>query len=335
MPPRERIIPPAPPTFPPFPSWAREAKGSVERSSREWPNEGRPRTPPEAPGEAGFFAGASLAALHPIARAEHPLGSLWRQRLALSCAAALAGQGGRTEDEAALRDAWYLRRDGDDPGPAGRMLKTWRWLGEHAALRADDWAQDLSAALELRLDEALRDIVSVAAKLAKGQGSAVAAAAEIAAVSLRFRPDSDALALWLADAVLALRLNWPAPVPLIAAHIRPRDLHCAPRHLDGDVQWLTACRGAYANAAAAAADLYADLARRAERLLAVAPKLRGKDADIMVVILIGEDAQAANWGDKPGKTASDRSSRRLFERLVALGAIRELTGRTTFRLYGL
>ncbi|WP_245262829.1 DUF1403 family protein [Mesorhizobium sp. LSJC269B00] len=58
--------------------------------------------------------------LHPIARREHPLGILWRQRLALSCAATLARQGGRSEDAATLRDHWYLRRDGDDPGPAGQ-----------------------------------------------------------------------------------------------------------------------------------------------------------------------------------------------------------------------
>ncbi|WP_026605527.1 DUF1403 family protein [Methylocapsa acidiphila] len=371
MPPRRRTLPPNPPAFPPFPSWARVG------------------APPESPGEAAFLAGAALAALHPIARAEHPLASLWRQRLALACAAAVARRGGRTEDEAALRDAWYLRRAGDDPGPAGRILEAWRALSQRAALRSEDWTLHLAAMLELRLDDGLQDVLSVAAKLAKGQGSAVAAAAEIAAVSLRFRPDSDALALWLADAVLAHRLNWPAPVPLLAGQVlagqvlagqvlagqvlagqvlagqvlagqvlagqvlagqvlagqvlagqvlagqrRRGDFFRAAKRQGDDDARLTACCVGYARAAAAAADLYADLARRAERLLAVAPKLRGKDADIMAAILIGEDAQAANCGG-PGKTTSDRSSRRLFERLVALGAVRELTGRATFRLYGL
>jgi hypothetical protein len=32
---------------------------------------------------------------------------------------------------------------------------------------------------------------------------------------------------------------------------------------------------------------------------------------------------------------SDRAARRFCDRLVALGAVRELTGRDTFRLYGI
>ncbi|WPP02711.1 DUF1403 family protein [Methylocella tundrae] len=351
MAPRPRISLAAPPAFPPFPSWARSfASQNSEGRPRQGAGEGRidARRRSEERGfadkngaagqaasgedvaEAAFRAGAALAALHPIARAEHPLGALWRQRLALACAAVLARQGGRTEDEAALRDAWYLRRDGDDPGPAGRILKAWRRLGEPGAMQTDDWTLRLPVLLELRRDDVFEDVVAIAAGLAKGQGSAVAAAAEIAAVTLRLRPDAEALALWLADAVLAHRLNWPAPVPMIAGEMRRSDLSRATQR-QGDGGWLAACSLAYSRAAAVAADRYAELARRAERLLAVAPQLRGKDADLMIAILIGEDAQAA----RTGKTVTDRSSRRLFDRLVALGAVRELTGRPTFRLYGL
>jgi hypothetical protein len=277
-----------------------------------------------------FLAGAALAAIHPIARSEHPLGLLWRHRLALADAAILARQGGRTEDETALRDAWYLRRETDDPGPGGRILKAWRHLGERAAMIPEDWMLNLSALFELRFDDALEDVVAVATKLASERGSAVAAAAEIAAVSVRFVPQCEPLALWLADIMLAHRLKWPMAVPLIAGHVRRAELRAAKPGVH-DVAWPTACARAYARAAACAADLYADLARRAAKLTAVAPKLRGRDADRMVAILLMEDAQPAGVG----QAASDRSTRRLFERLVALGAVRELTGRPTFRLYGL
>ena len=313
MSPRPRIRPEPPPTFPPFPAWARLLASG------------------DGVGDAMFFAGAALAAIHPIARSEHPLGLLWRHRLSLANAAMLARHGGRTEDEAALRDAWYLRRESDDPGPGGRILKAWRHLGERAAMIPDDWMLTLSALFELRFDDALEDVVAVATKLAKGEGSAVAAAAEIAAVSLRLVPESEPLALWLADMVLAHRLKWPMAVPLLAGQVRRTELRAAGKSGGPDAAWPSTCALAYARAAGAASDLYADLVRRAERLLAAAPKLRGKDADRMVAILLMEDAQPA----AVGKAASDRSTRRLFERLVALGAVRELTGRPTFRLYGL
>jgi Protein of unknown function (DUF1403) len=308
-----------PPMVPPFPTWARA------------------RSLPKNPEETGFLAGAALAALHPIACHDHPIGVLWRQRLALASAAALARHAGRTEDEAALRDAWYLRRAGDDPGPAGRLLQAWRRLAERdpldkairLALRPKDWMVDLTNALDLAPDAALDDVGDAAKKLAAEEGSAIGAAAEVAAISLQKRPDAEALALWLADAVLAHRLKWPAPVPLIAGQIRRSDLRAAARP-EADGAWQTTWALAYARAAAAAADLYAELARRAHQLLSAAPKLRGRDAARRVEILLTEDAQAASAG-----AATDRSSRRLFERLVAIGAARELTGRPTFRLYGL
>lgn len=311
MVPRARIVPDLPPSYPPVPGWARLAATS------------------EGLGDAAYFAGAALAALHPAARAGHPLGSLWRQRLALSCAAALARQQGRPEGEAALRDHWYLRPAGGDPGPAGRLLGAFRALGEPRAVRPEQWSTRLPHLFEVANDAPLTTALEVAAGNGRGLGDAVRAAAWTALDVTRLRPAARPLAVWLADAVLATRLGWPAPVPLVAGALRPGDWRAL---REGRAEaWIEGCHFAYARSAAAALDLYADLTRRTLRLLAVAPQLRGKEADTMVAILISEDAQPA----RTGKTTSDRSSRRLFERLVALGGARELTGRPTFRLYGL
>ncbi len=75
----------------------------------------------------------------------------------------------------------------------------------------------------------------------------------------------------------------------------------------------------------------ADLARRAARLQAVVPKLRARGSGRAVEMFLAHDALA------PAAFAfmSDRAARRLCDRLVSLGAVRELTGRDTFRLYGL
>ena len=52
----------------------------------------------------------------------------------------------------------------------------------------------------------------------------------------------------------------------------------------------------------------------------------------MVQRLLEDDAVASS---RTGVQLTDRSARRLFERLGDLGAVRELSGRPTFRLYGL
>jgi hypothetical protein len=71
---------PIPPSFPPLPNWTRL------------------RVSPGGAVEAGPAAGAALAAIHPIARDDHPLGRLWRQRLALANAAVLARQAGSNQN---------------------------------------------------------------------------------------------------------------------------------------------------------------------------------------------------------------------------------------------
>ena len=52
----------------------------------------------------------------------------------------------------------------------------------------------------------------------------------------------------------------------------------------------------------------------------------------MIRRLLDDDAVP---GTLTTKTLSRWGARRLFERLVALDAVRELTGRAAFRLYGL
>lgn len=306
---RPRRLPPAPSTVTPVPSWLRTSFSGEPLDA------------------VALRAGAGLALLDRAARDEHPIGGLWRERLALSAAAALARLQGRGEDEATLRDHWHLTRPGDDPGPAGRLLLAWRTLITPLALRAETWDERLPALF----DEAgpqLESAIACARGERAGQGSPVAAAASVAATALRLCPRSPAVALWLAEAVLAQGLRWPAPVPLLATQLSRSALRGATAD---PVAWSAACHRAIARSAADALDLYGVLIRRADRLLAVAPQLRGRDADRTVLRLLSEDALAAG----AGPAASDRSGRRLFDRLVALGGVRELTGRASFRLYGL
>ena len=108
----------------------------------------------------------------------------------------------------------------------------------------------------------------------------------------------------------------------------------AATNIENEVDRAKALLAAQARAALRAIDLSAELGRRAEKLLAVAPKLRAKGAKTVVDHLLSEDALVASRGDKT-TGMSDRGLRRLFDRLVELGAVRELTGRPTFRIYGL
>jgi len=137
------------------------------------------------------------------------------------------------------------------------------------------------------------------------------------------------LAAGLADAVLARKLNWPFVLPLLAAPAFSR----AGRRAAGEEGAESArVLFAYAQAAERACDLAADLQRRARALAEAAPKLRAKGARVALNALLDEDS--LNAARKiPG--LSERGARRLFDRLVELGVVRALTGRASFRLYGL
>jgi Protein of unknown function (DUF1403) len=311
---------------PPFPAWARAANA------------------PESDAEAAFLAGAALARLDTIVRQNPPWAGVFRRRLALSAAAANVRRAGRTEDEAALRDAFHLTRPGADPGPAGQRLLAWR---ESSARSARHWRSSFDAAVEVLgvpHDEALQEAIDAAEACAGGKRPAPFAAAQVFAFARRVLTqgagrrspwgrggEGELLAAWLADAVLAQGLNWPFALPLLAAAL----LSGAGRRAGGDAAdgAEAALLFAYAKAAARACDLSAELGRRAQKLQDAAPKLRAKGAGAALAALLDDDSLSAST--KIGGQISERGARRLFERLVALGAIRELTGRATFRLYGL
>ncbi|UZF95510.1 DUF1403 family protein [Bosea sp. NBC_00550] len=286
------------------------------------------------PAEAAFIAGAALNSLDQLVRAAPPWAGAWRQRLALQCAAAAASLVGRTEGEGALRDAWLLRADGD-PGPAGNLLAAWRRLAERDpqintdALRSAvrllglAWSNDL-AALPERLDNLTRS-------MRPAPLLAAAAAAEVQ----RIRPDAHLLGWWLADQVLARRMHWAVAVPLFVKHARGPAFRSAgdrSRIRPGEDGFERAVCVALALAAAEACRLADEIAPRAARLTAVAPKLRAKGAGEVIQLLFDEDAVA---GTLQTKSLTRWGSRRLFERLTNLDAVRELSGRATFRLYGL
>jgi len=296
-----------------FPVWARAKEAPVELE------------------EAAFIAGAALASLNSFARitGDNPPMQLWRQRLALLAAAEIVQRQGRREDEAELRDSCYLTKAGDDPGPAGHILADWRQLGRVNSLKPSVWQKVAAEHLPQDYDDALHDAIYAAATK---PGGAVTAAAHLSALILHVKPGAESLALWLADAILAHRLKWWAPVPLLPMYIKRRDLRLAPAYLEGDKTWLKICYVAYTDASAHAYNEAIDLNRRTQKFNAVLNKLRARGAESAIQKFLTEDAVSPV---SLTRYMTERSARRLCERLVSLGVVRELTGRSTFRLYGL
>ena len=293
--------------------------------------------------DLALSAGAAIGALDAIVRRQERWAGAWRQRLALAAAAVTAKQVGRVEDEAALRDAVLLTRPGEflSVGPAGILLLAWRRLASRPAEELLT-LKNLAAVLEefgyAPDDEVVSDLAGDLRQLATGAGMvATLTGTFMAAERHGF---ARAVGAWLADALLAQRLGWPHTLPLLGAEaalgISARSPRSAASFVATSIETIPerakSLLAAQARAALRAIDLSAEFGRRADRLLAVAPKLRAKAADTVVDKLLSEDAIVAS---EKISGMSDRGLRRLFDRLVELGAVRELSGRTTFRIYGL
>ncbi|MHA6268323.1 DUF1403 family protein [Aliiroseovarius sp. CAU 1755] len=267
---------------------------------------------PETLEDVAFLSGAALAHLHVVLdRSEVPQ-SLLRDRLSLTAAEACIVRSGRSERAGELRDAVHLLRSGDLPGPAGETYLTWR-----RAVERPNSVKTLCRALPGI------EAGQLVEWLDAGQGSPVSRAAAVLETVLTQAPRKEIPALILADAALAQALGRDHLVPLLAVGVKRADLRKR-----GDELRL-ACHRAVTRSTFDAVGLAADLARRADRLNAVAPKLRAKGAGAAVEMFLTRDAVAPSELPLP-----DRAARRLCDRLVDLGAVRELTGRDTFRLYG-
>ncbi|MBC58820.1 MAG: hypothetical protein CL814_18055 [Confluentimicrobium sp.] len=262
--------------------------------------------------DVAFLSGAALNHLHLVlGRAEVPQ-ALLRDRLALRAAEACVAFSGRPERAAELRDAVHLLRPGDLPGPAGEICLAWgRAVERPVSVKA--------------LGRAFPTLApgQIAAWLDAGQGAPVTRAAMVLEAVLTEAPRAEVAALILADVALTQALGWEYVVPLLAAGLKRADLR-----MQGEELRLS-CHRALLSSAIEAVRQASDLARRAAHLKAVAPKLRAKGAGNAVEMFLTRDAVAPSALPLP-----DRAARRLCDRLVALGAVRELTGRDSFRLYG-
>lgn len=294
-----------------------------------------PRGPLDDDIEAGFVAGGALTTLDNLVRSAPAWAGAWRQRLALGCAASAASLAGRTEDAAQIRDAWCLRSPGADPGPAGQLFAAWRLLAGRSPDLDAEILTSITDQLGLRWsDEFLTLPDRLDALVRSGRPAPLLAAALMAEVA-RLRPDAVLLGWWLADLAIAARLRWPFAVPLLVTQARGpafRNADGRGKIRPGEEKFERAVCVALAQAAAEACRLAHTIAPRAARLLAVAPKLRAKGAGEVVQMLLDQDAVS---GTLQTQKLTRWGTRRLFDRLQTFDAVRELSGRSTFRLYGL
>lgn len=269
----------------------------------------------ETPEDVAFLSGAALAHLHFVLGHTEVPQVLLRGRLALRAAEAGVAQSGRFERAVELRDAVAFLQPGDQPGPAGETYLSWR-----CAVERPISVKALHRALTKVGPE------QIGAWLDAGQGAPIQRAASVMEAVLQGNPRAYVEALLLADAALALSLGGTHMIPLLGCGLKRRDLR-----MGGD-DLRQACHHAVVTAVTQVAQDAADLTRRAARLRAVAPKLRAKGSEDAVALFLSRDAVAPM---ALTSLRSDRAARRFCDRLVELGVVRELTGRDTFRLYGL
>jgi hypothetical protein len=285
--------------------------------------------------DAAFAVGIALKSLDDLIRTGLPWLGCWHDRLALKSAAVAAKMLGRSEEEGAIRDAVLLTVAGDDPGPAGKLFLATRTLTRRSGPVTTSFVKEIADLLGLRWDDGLASIPDIVDSAYQSGRAAPFVAADLIAAICAARPDAEVLALGLAEAVLAHKLSWPKSMPLLLPErFGPafRTIGGRGRVRPGEPAYPKAICTALFDGVDAALRSAVEIDRRAARLLAVAPKLRTKGAVSVVQKLLTEDAVPASV---PGSTLSRWAANRLFERLEGFEAVQELSGRSSFRIFGL
>lgn len=260
---------------------------------------------------------------------------LLANRLALTAAAATSKLEGRMAREADIRDAYHLALSADARGPDGDLLAFWRDAARLLLIERDRQSglKDLN---DRHFEADLEVWLSAGVARAKSHGPLAGSVSVMRAV-LEADDRAERVACLLADVVLARALNWKAVLPITARRLTKgmlRDLVS-----DGQGADLTVQRFIL-QSLEKTIQLARDLAQRSAAVQAIAPKLRAKGSEAAVALFLSEDAVVPSTMLSPiirGTTIpmTDRAARRFCDRLVELGVARELTGRPTFRLYGI
>lgn len=294
----------------------------------------------ETPENVAFMSGARFAMLDVILTqsGESIPKDLLRNSLALRAAVATSKLEGRMARETDMRDAFFLTAPDQDGichwGPDGDMLAFWR-KAVRVNLHSQTWIEDVAALVEQNISDSVDELLPRAIENTQKSGPLSAASAIlIAAIEINDRAEK--AACLLSDVVLAKFFGWERVLPLTALHLTKANLRDL---LNDEKQSDKAIEVAISQSAETAFHLSKRLVTHANALRAVAPKLRAKGSDEAVALFLKENAIAPSGMLSPiikgtSTPMTGRAARRLCDRLVELGVVKELTGRPTFRMYG-